>query len=157
MHYVSINELLKFKQNLGHNLSLYVALKNNEMQGCTVIVWSKGHSAYYLYGGSIPTPYSGSMNLLHWQTMKDMKNEGVRYYDFVGARLEPVSGSKLETIQRFKSKFGGTMKKGYLWKFPLKCWKYRLFKRTMLAYAMIRRLDYRGDVIDQEIGTATIS
>lgn len=153
-HCVGIDELLKFKENLGKNLSLYVAQKNDEIQGCAVIIWSKGHSAYYLHGGSIPSPYGGSLNLLQWQAMKDMKNEGVRFYDFVGARVKPISGSKQETMQRFKSRFGATMKEGYLWKFPLNGWKYRLFRKTALVYASIKHLDYKGDIIDEEMRNA---
>ena len=152
-YFSGINELLKLKENLGHNLSLYVALKNNEIQGCSVFVWNKGHSSYYLHGGSIPSPYGGSLNLLHWQAMKDMKIKGVRFYDFVGARINPKSGSKLSTIQRFKSKFGSTMKEGYLWKFPLNNWKYRLFKLSIFEYSLITHLDYKGDIIDQEGST----
>lgn len=151
MRYVSIDELLKFKENLGRNLSLYIALINDEIQGCAVIVWSKGYSAYYLHGGSIPSPYTGSLNLLQWQAMKDMKNEEVRFYDFVGARIKPIPGSKQETMQRFKSRFGTTMKEGYLWRYPLKCWKYNLFRQFSRAYALMNRLDYKSDIIDQEI------
>ena len=155
-HCVGIDELVKLKENLGRNLSLYVALINNEIQGCAVIVWSKGHSSYYLHGGSILSPYGGSLNLLHWQAMKDMKNEGVRFYDFVGARIKPLTGSKQESMQRFKSKFGATMKEGYLWRFPLKNWKYRMFRICTVPYALIKSSGYKGDIIDQEV-SGTIS
>ena len=88
-----------------------------------------------------------AMNLLHWSAMKLMKERGVKYYDFVGARINPDEGSKYEGIQRFKSRFGGELKKGYLWKMPLNKFKYKLF--CWLVAAKQGR-NYCGDVIDQE-------
>ena len=70
--------------------------------------------------------------------MKLMKERGVKYYDFVGARINPDEGSKYEGIQRFKSRFGGELKKGYLWKMPLNKFKYKLFC-WLVAAKQLRR------------------
>jgi len=100
-------------------------------------------AAYYFYGGSAPNAFLGSLNLLHWRAIKYFKSLGVKYYDFVGARINPKK--ELEGIQRFKSRFGGEFKKGYLWKYPLNKWKYGLYKP--LFYLKNRR---KGDIIDEE-------
>lgn len=140
-----LNEVNKIKENL----EFYLAKKDGEIQGSAIIYWNE-NGAYYVYGGSIENPYGGSLNLMHWEIIKDMKSRNVKLYDFVGARLEPKKGSKLEGIQRFKSRFGATMKKGYLWKYPIKPLKYKLFELLKKINAKIKNRPYIGDIIDQE-------
>jgi lipid II:glycine glycyltransferase (peptidoglycan interpeptide bridge formation enzyme) len=147
---VSQEELERFRSNLAGNVSFYVASKDNVPQGAAVVVWSAGHTAYYLHGGTSEAPFGGAMNLLHWQAMSDMKARGVKEYDFVGARLQPVAGSKLESIQRFKERFGATLKQGYLWKYPLKPMRYRAFCLLARVNSMAHGAVYRGDIIDEE-------
>jgi lipid II:glycine glycyltransferase (peptidoglycan interpeptide bridge formation enzyme) len=147
---VSLGELERFRENLGENASFYVAKKDNVPQGAAVIVWNAGHTADYLHGGTSESPFGGGMNLLHWTAMTDMKARGVRYYDFVGARVSPPSGSKLETIQRFKVRFGATMRQGYLWKYPLKPLRYSAYRLFARANALMHGATYQGDIIDEE-------
>ena len=129
------------------HIDYWVASFEGELQGAAILLWSENRSAYYMFGGSAVKPHAGAMNLLHWSAMKLMKERGVKYYDFVGARINPDEGSKYEGIQRFKSRFGGELKKGYLWKMPLNKFKYKLFC-WLVAAKQGRK--YCGDVIDQE-------
>ncbi|MEY4468009.1 MAG: hypothetical protein RIR21_1802 [Pseudomonadota bacterium] len=147
---VSLSELEKLRDNLAENVSFYVARKGDVVQGAAVIVWNTGHTAYYLHGGTSSSPFGGAMNLLHWQAMCDMKARGVREYDFVGARVNPPPGSKLETIQRFKERFGATMRSGYLWKYPLKPMRYAAFCLFARANSWVHGAVYKGDIIDEE-------
>ena len=147
---VSLSELEKFRDNLAGNVSFYVASKDNVVQGAAVMVWNAGHTAYYLHGGTCDSPFGGAMNLLHWRAMTDMKVRGVREYDFVGARVSPPPGSKLETIQRFKERFGATMRQGYLWKYPLKPMRYAAFCLLARANSWMHGATYKGDIIDEE-------
>ncbi|QKF61462.1 GNAT family N-acetyltransferase [Campylobacter curvus] len=147
--------LYKELNALKNNIKIYVAEKNGIYQGCAIVYYDCS-CAYYIYGGSISHPYSGSLNLLHWQIIKDMKSKGIKIYDFVGARINPIKGGKLEGIQRFKSRFGGKMKVGYLWKYPIKPLKYKLFEYLKYSYAFLNGNKYIGDIIDQEIKTKTI-
>jgi hypothetical protein len=147
---VSLADLERLRSNLAAQVAFYVACQDNVAHGAAVLVWSPGHTAYYLYGGTVDVPAGGSMNLLHWQAMSDMKARGVREYDFVGARLKPIAGSKLESIQRFKERFGASLKQGYLWKYPLKPWRYRVFCLLARANSLARGAVYRGDIIDEE-------
>lgn len=136
-------------KKLGNNLKFYVAIKDEKVQGTAIIYWNE-NGAYYVHGGSCESPYSGSLNLMHWEIIKDMKSTGVKLYDFVGARIKPKEGSKLEGIQRFKSRFGATMKTGYLWKYPIKPFKYKLFEFLKKINAKVKNMQYFGDIIDQE-------
>lgn len=139
------NELKK----LDNNLEFYVAIKDEKIQGSAIIYWNE-NAAYYVHGGSCENPYGGSLNLMHWEIMRDMKSRGVKLYDFVGARIKPKEGSRLEGIQRFKSRFGATMKTGYLWKYPIKPLKYKLFELLKRLFFVLKRKKYIGDIIDQE-------
>ena len=138
---------IKFSQiieSLDTNVCIAIALHEGMPMGCGVFPFSL-FGAYYLYGGSTESPLLGSMNLLHWEVIKYFKKLGVKQYDFVGARLKPRPGTRLEGIQRFKQRFGATMQTGYLWKIPI-TYKYYI-------YAIILKLKtgWKGDIIDQEL------
>ena len=144
MPFASLDSFLGMIDHLAENVEIVVAYHDGKPMGCAVFPVSK-YSAYYQYGGSVDTPVLGTMNLLHWEAMKHFKLAGVRLYDFVGARIQPKCGSKLEGIQRFKSRFGSEMHTGYLWKIPLSN-KYYL-------YDFLRLIKGGGskDIIDQEL------
>lgn len=129
-------------QNLGENVLVLVAEYEGIAQGCAVIPFSK-HSAYYMHGGSLPTPVTGAVNLLQWEAIRLFQQLGVRQYDFFGARIDPERGSKAEGIMKFKERFGGQFIQGYMWKFPLRTLKYQLYSFA----ALVRN---GGDVVDQE-------
>jgi len=127
----------------------YIAKKDGIVQGCAVLPFNQ-NGAYYLYGGSISRPYTGSLNLMHYQAMLDLKKIGVKKYDFMGARIDVEKGSKLEGIQRFKSRFGGELKKGYLWKYIYSKPKIRLIEGIQKIRFGLKGQKYLGDAIDQE-------
>ena len=133
--------------SLGDNIEIFSAYKDEIFQGCAVIPFS-GYSAYYLWGGSSEKPFTGAMNLLQWEAMKYFKSRGIKQYNFVGARLTAEPGSKLEGIQRFKSRFGTVMKTGYLWKMPLNPIKYQMF--NLLIKIKNFGKGPSEDIIDQE-------
>jgi len=147
--FVSREQLKKFHDNLQENVSFYVARKENVPQGCAVLFWNK-LGGYYLYGGSLENPYPGSLNYLHWQAILDMKRKGVKIYDFVGARINPPAGSKPESLQRFKSRFGADLRRGYLWKYPLRKFKYGFYQNLKYLYQMMRWQKISRDIIDEE-------
>lgn len=111
------------------------------------------HSGHYTHGGSaekLSPP--GAVRLLHWEIIRELRRQGVGHYDFVGARLGSVEGTKLEHIQRFKARFGGELVSGQLWKIDISPTKSRLFDLAV----RVRRLfpggapPGQGDIIDQE-------
>jgi hypothetical protein len=127
---------------LGGGVRLFVAEHQGVVQGCAMFPFSN-HSAYYVYGGSIPEPSTGAMNLLHWEAIRAFRTLGVGRYDFVGVRIDPEKGSKQEGLMRFKERFGGELVKGCMWKYSFNRFKY-------LAYGLAVRLRRGGDIVDQE-------
>jgi hypothetical protein len=122
-------------------------------------------AAYYLHGGSVEKPDSpGAIKLAHWSLIKDCIDEGVREYNFVGARLRDVSNLPLGGIQEFKARFGSTMRKGFLWKMDLNPRKAKLYDAALTARSHLRAVwlgapleILHGDIIDQEIRHAKMS
>jgi hypothetical protein len=119
-----------------------------------IIVPYTQHSAHYTHGGSGgDVQPAGAVRLLHWEVIRKLLHLGVGYYDFVGARLTSVEGTKLEHIQRFKSRFGCELAQGVLWKADVRPWNARLYD---LAIRVRRALPGgtaagNGDIIDQEL------
>ena len=92
---------------------------NNQPEGALFCLYSK-FGAYILHAGSSDhVKHRGSIKLLHWHTIKFMKEKKVKCYDFVGARLTDVTNTPYEGIQRFKSGFGCELLNGYLWKMDI--------------------------------------
>ena len=127
---------------LGENVKIFVADYQGVVQGCAVIPFSS-HSAYYVYGGSIPEPLTGATNLLHWEAIRQFRELGVKRYDFVGVRINPEKGSKQEGLMMFKQRFGGQLVQGYMWKYSLHPLKYAVYS---LAVRFLRG----GDIVDHE-------
>jgi hypothetical protein len=140
--FMSHEALRRLVLGLGENVKIIVARHEGAVQGAAVIPFSR-HSAYYVYGGSAPKPSTGAMNLLHWEAMKLFRGLGAGRYDFVGVRINPEKGSKQEGLMMFKERFGGELKGGYMWKYPLR----RLY---YWAYSAGVRALRGGDIVDQE-------
>lgn len=132
----------RFVVSINGNVKLLIADYQGAVQGCAVVPFSN-HSAYYLYGGSIPKPLTGATNLLQWEAIRMFQKLGVKRYDFVGVRINPEKGSKQEGLMMFKKRFGGKLFQGYIWKYsfrPLKFGVYNLSVRFLKG----------GDIVDHE-------
>ena len=134
---------------IGEHVDFWVVKSGEEIQGCAILLWDN-YSSYYLHGGSTLHTHSGAMNLLQWKAILKMKERGVHYYDFVGARLSPDPGSKLEGIQRFKSRFGGPMKVGYLWRYDIHPIKMNIYRQLMRLYMRMHGDKSNTDIIKEE-------
>lgn len=127
---------------LGDNVKVFIAEHEGAIQGGMVIPFS-ARSAYYIYGGSVPVPVAGAMNLLHWNAIELFHGLGVKEYDFVGVRIKPAKGSKQEGLMTFKERFGGQLIHGYMWKYP-----FHPVKSAIYSWAV--RLLRGGDIVDRE-------
>lgn len=143
--FISAESFYNLKESFGDKMDIVSVHKGDDMHGCAVIIHDQ-ECAYYLYGGSAGKTSSGALNLLHWQAMLHYKSIGLQKYDFVGARLSDHISDKLQGIQRFKSRFGGELYKGFLWKYVYKRHKYMLYK--MICF--IRNHKWDVDAIDEE-------
>jgi hypothetical protein len=137
-------------ETLPDNVQIYVAYYNSKPQSSVIYFWDK-LSYYAVYAGMVSDPVEGINHLLHWQAMLDAKCDGVRFYDFVGSRVNPLPGTKHAGLKRFKSHFGGEFIQGYLWKLPLSKVKYYICCCFTRIKSILKLKYYRGDIIDQEL------
>lgn len=127
---------------LGPQAAVFVAEFEGRIQGSAIIPFSR-HCAYNMHAGSVADPVAGTTNLLQWEIMRYFRAQGVRYYNFVGARIDPEPGSKQEGLVNFKKRFGGALLRGFMWRYhlnPAKAWMYQLASRMRSG----------GDIVDQE-------
>lgn len=146
----STSMIERFNQ-LNNNVDYWIAKDSQGvLQGSAIFLWSAGRSCYYMHGGSASHTKPGAMNLLMWEAMKCMKDRGVWYFDFVGARVTTEEGSKLEGIQRFKSRFGAQMKVGYMFKVVINKPYYYLYKLAFNTAFLIFTKKIPRDIILEE-------
>jgi hypothetical protein len=135
-------------EKLTDQIKAYICEHDGQLQGSAIFLFSK-KSALYMWGGSVDNPFTGAVNFMHWNAILDFKRMGVKCYDFVGARINPVPGSKTEGLQRFKSRFGASLYQGFLWKYPLS-WKCRYYGFLKKGYLRLKNKSAE-DAIDQEL------
>jgi lipid II:glycine glycyltransferase (peptidoglycan interpeptide bridge formation enzyme) len=133
---------MKMIVGLGPSVKVFIADYQGEVQGSAVLPFSN-YSAYYVYGGSVPEPLTGAMNLLQWEAIRHFRNLGVKHYDFCGVRIDPDKGSKQAGLKMFKERFGPRFVKGYMWKYSLNPLKSSI-------YSLAVRLFRGGDIVDAE-------
>ena len=136
---------LEFVQNLVKQLPNQVLIMGaywkDALQGVALVPFDS-QRGYYLYGGSIENPTGGSLNLLQYEIMRQLRDRGVSVYDFVGARLDVDEGSKYEGIQRFKSRFGAELHEGKAFRVVFSRFKFFLFQFMLKTYFYLRGLSY---------------
>lgn len=137
----------KLVNNIPDNMAFYTCKLNGEIQGSAVIVYDKD-VAYYMYGGSAPRPFTGSVNFLQYEIMKDMKAKGVKEYDMVGARTIYDEESKFAGIQRFKSRFASGFKQGYILRMIINPLKYKLFLFCVKLAGLVKGFRYSDSIDD---------
>lgn len=142
MPFMSLEDFEQMIEGLGENIKVFIADCQGAPQGCAIIPFSK-HTAYYVYGGTITDPITGSTNLLQWEAIKYFAKEGVHFYDFCGVRINPDKGSKASGLMMFKERFGPELVHGFMWKHsinPIKAGIYNLAVRWLRG----------GDIVDAE-------
>ena len=139
---MNVNDFRKMVYGLGEFAEIFVAEHQNAMQGCAVFAFSN-HSAYYMYGGTVPKPLTGAMNFLQWEAIKHFRALGVMRYDFYGVRINPDKHSKQAGLMMFKERFGPRLIQGYMWKKPINPIK-------AAVYSVGVRLMRGGDIVDSE-------
>jgi lipid II:glycine glycyltransferase (peptidoglycan interpeptide bridge formation enzyme) len=141
LFFPSLEYLKKLQKNLRGHIKFFIVEHENITQGSAIIIYDK-HRAYYLYGGSISKPTNGSINLMHYKMMQFFKEEDIPIYDFVGARFCLEKASKFEALQKFKSRFGTTLKKGYAFRVVINPIKFKLFTLLVESYFRVKKSQY---------------
>lgn len=139
-----------FYNSMPENIICGVAYLNDKPQGALFIPYTQ-FGAFYLYGASAQNKgINGAINYLHWDAIKLLKSKNVKHYDFVGARLSNISGTKLEGIQQFKERFGTDLKKGFLWKMNINKFDCLVFDILILLKHKLNGLTPPLDIIEEE-------
>jgi lipid II:glycine glycyltransferase (peptidoglycan interpeptide bridge formation enzyme) len=143
--YPSLEYLESLQKNLPKNIVFFVAEYEKRIQGTAVILYNQKR-AYYFYGGSSPKPINGSINLLQYKILDFCYEKGIEYYDLMGARSCVEKGSKFEAIQKFKSRFGRNLKKGYAFHVIIKPIKFILFTRMVTLFLKLKGSEYQDPI-----------
>lgn len=151
MYLESKQELYSFFKSLtSDNCYCAVAYHQNVIQGAVLIPYTKNIACYVFGASSVNQTVNGSVNYLHYKAICYFIAKGVGVYDFVGARLSDVSGTRSEGIQKFKERFGADLFRGYIWKYDINPIKCKIFDKLLYLNAKLRRVNLKGDIIDQE-------
>jgi hypothetical protein len=132
----------RFIEGLGEYGLILKAEYEKKVQSYVVFAFSE-YCAYAIYAGNVLNQIQGANKLLYWEAIKHFKHLGIRKYDFAGARINPEKGSKQEALCLLKRHFGAGLIRGYMWKYPLKPFKY-------LLYNLAAKLRSGGDIVDAE-------
>jgi len=143
------NKLNTIRKHLKDNVVVYTTYSNNEPQSSLIYFYNQ-YSMYGMYAGSKRGAVQGATESLIWQAIKEAKKKKIKYFDFVGARINPDENSKLYRIQKNKYHFGSQLKEGYMWKMVLNRPKYFLYTFYVRTLNLLRGKKNKGDIIDQE-------
>lgn len=147
MFYPSYEYIKSLAENCKENVKFFITEKDGKIQGSAILIYDD-NAGYYMFGGSIPKPATGAINLMHYEMIKFLRDRGIFTYDFVGARVNAIKGSKYDGIQRFKKGFGSDLVKGYTFRYVVNPAKYKLFRSLINMYGYLSGNKY-NDVIDQ--------
>jgi hypothetical protein len=132
----------RFVRGLGEHSKLLTTEHQGVAESYCLFAFSNP-CAYAIYAGNIEHQHQGANKLLYWEAIRLFRGLGVRKFDFYGARINPLKGSKQEGINLLKTLMGATLSEGYMWKYSLRPWR-------ALLYSVSVRLLRGGDIVDQE-------
>ncbi len=137
-------------ERLNDNVICSVCYHKNVALGGLFVLFTD-YGGFYLYGASSDkSTINGAVNYLQWDLICSLKNKGVKKYDFVGARLTNIEGTKLHGIQQFKLRFGSHLEKGYLWKLEINKIKCTIYNFLFKIKLILKGNPFPKDIIDQE-------
>ena len=103
--FMTIKEFGHFSDILKNNIAFFACKRNNIYEAALIILFDTS-SANCMYGGKISDAHNASNYVLHWEAIKFFKHNHLKYFNFIGARINPDKNSKYYKIQEFKTKFG---------------------------------------------------
>lgn len=135
----------KMIESLKENMIIAISYHEKKPQAGGIFYFSSEMS-YYMYGATSDNPLTGAANYLLWKTLLFFKDKNIKNLNLVGYRINVDKNSKYEGIQRFKKRFGGEIKKIYLFR----CIKN---KGMYIFYKYLRNVYLKSgkDIIDSEI------
>jgi lipid II:glycine glycyltransferase (peptidoglycan interpeptide bridge formation enzyme) len=113
-----------------------------------ILIQYTNHTAYVTHAGMAgKSKLYGAVKFLHYEMMKRLRDKNVKYYDFVGVRINNKTEA-LDGIFRFKKGFGGKLNSGYLWKIDLNTSIMKVYNK--IYDFRFKDLPQMKDIIDQE-------
>ncbi|MBK7964616.1 MAG: peptidoglycan bridge formation glycyltransferase FemA/FemB family protein [Bacteroidetes bacterium] len=147
IHQDTENYFDECRKHLGSEHTLTAVVYDGEQPlGGIFINYSKNTSLCTHAGSGGNSKLYGAMKLLHYESMKKLRDSGVQNYDLVGVRIGS-SNEALEGVFRFKKGFGGYLKEGYLWKMDLETTSIKIYE----FFQKLKNKDSKADIIDQEL------
>lgn len=144
----SLDYYQQLLQGLPNNAVCFLARKDGEVQAGGLFLYNSAMS-YYLHGATKNNPEGGSANLLQWYAIQYMKEKGVQKYSFVGYCFYTAENQKLEGIQRFKKRFGGTLATCSYFKVGLKPLFYQIYTLAMQLRSPNKLKRYEDEIDSQ--------
>lgn len=147
---ISTKNILELEKNMLNNMKVYTAFLKGE-PCASVVVYFNNYATYAAYSGRKYKLPQEVMPLLFWKVILDSLMRSSKFFDFVGALVNPEPGSKAFGIQSFKSKYGDFVQ-GYLWKIVINNTKYRsyMYLRDLRNLKKIFKGKRTKDIIDHE-------
>jgi len=128
----------------------YVTYVNNEPQS-SILYFYNSYSVYGMFAGSKRRSAQGATELLVWEAIKESKKKKIKYFDFVGARIDPDKDSKQYRIQRNKMHMGGELYQGFMWKLIISKRNYFIYIQYNRLLNKIKGKKFKMDIIEQEL------
>jgi len=134
---------------LGGSAKVFCAYHNYIPQSGTLILIHNSE-AYYLFAGSCSPIIKGSTNLLQYEIITFLKDQGIETYYLGGVRLKNIEGTKYLGIQKFKESIGGVCIPGYLWKTDINKWKCICYDTLLALKLRMKGMKLTQDYIDSQ-------
>ncbi|MDD3195069.1 MAG: GNAT family N-acetyltransferase [Paludibacter sp.] len=137
---------------LNRNTIVSVAYKDEKPQ-VGLIIYFNEIMAYAMHAGRADEMEPGANNLLYWKMIEYLNSIGVAKFSIVGFRINPDKDTKVYDIQRFKSRFGGVLEEGYMFKMDFKPFYHNFFNLLLDTRSLFKGKvnKKRKDIIDQEL------
>jgi len=145
IHYPSVDYVQRLQNSLEENVVFLVAVKQLKILGSLILVYDNNRG-YAMYAGSIKSPITGSLDLLHFEAMKFLATKGVKVYDFVGTRINIQKNSKQAGIDRFKRKFNPTLRRGLAFRTVINKRKYFIYTIVSKIYLRMKGYIYTDPI-----------
>lgn len=136
------------QENLKDNCVYLGAYKDDKLQSVLTVLFDEKRG-YELYCGNAIDSHKGSSQLVKFEAMRYIKEKcNTPVYDFCGARINVIPGSKYASIQEYKEHFHPILVEGYAFKVILNPLKTKIFHLLVGLYAKKHGQTY-VDPIDQ--------
>ena len=137
LQHLTASDIKKLMEKMPLNILVGISKKDNTPEHSNLSVYDNTQ-AYSFWGGSAASPVvPGSNKILMWESIKTLKDLGVKKYILGGYRNPDINDDKHNGIQEFKLRFGAEVEKGYHFIKIINPVKYYLFSFALKIKSML--------------------